>query len=31
MVIFGGGMHKVSYNDLILIDLKSISSKRLPH
>ena len=27
MVIFGGGMHKISFNDIILIDLKAVNSK----
>lgn len=29
MVIFGGGMHKVSFNDLIKVDLGMLSQKHL--
>jgi len=27
MVIFGGGMHKISFNDLIKVDLKKLNQK----
>lgn len=29
MIIFGGGMHKIGFNDLLKIDLKAISQKYL--
>ena len=29
MIVFGGGMHKIGFNDIIKIDLKAINHKYL--
>ena len=29
MVVFGGGMHKIGFNDIIIIDLKQVIRKHL--
>ncbi len=31
MIIFGGGMHKMGFNDIIKIDMKAVNKKYLPH
>jgi hypothetical protein len=29
MVVFGGGMHKIGFNDVIKIDIKALNNKYL--
>ena len=29
MIVFGGGMHKIGFNDVIKIDIKALNNKYL--